>query len=55
MVDGMTLSRDSHEEVRELMEEYVANFEPVLSEPGVRLFDSLSCSEIENTTIRSSQ
>ena len=35
---GQTMSRDSREEVRTLMEEYVADFDPVLSEPGTRLF-----------------
>ena len=35
---GQTMSRDSRAEVRALMEEYVANFDPVLSEPGTRLF-----------------
>ena len=32
------MSRESREEVRTLMEEYVDNFDPVLSKPGTRLF-----------------
>ena len=36
--NGRTMSRESREEVRTLMEEYVDNFDPVLSKPGTRLF-----------------
>ena len=36
---GQTMSRDSRAEVRALMEEYIEDFEPVLSEPGKRLFE----------------
>ena len=32
------MSRDSRADVRALMEEYVANFDAVLSEPGTCLF-----------------
>ena len=33
------MSRDSHPKVRDLMEEYIANFELVLCELGTSLFE----------------